>query len=284
MNAHKDHGHSPRLRRNLWKRTATAARAPKTLKLVCPEWRILVQINQESLPTGGLPCSAWERGVNPQGLLPSPRPQEAGGGRITARARQGGVAMKHLTWAVVVVGLLVAGSTLPAEAAGSRGGGGRGGGTQWHTGSPRGGRGWHTGSPRWHGGVHSGGGGWHGGPRVFIGGGPRMVGGSRGTGPRPTPTMPRRPWWSRRRPRGTSSRHPRLRRRPPGTTARTRGRTTRTSRNAPAGGCRWCRSQAHRAPKRRPPVAAIAGAVPLARGPPRRVQASRWVVSELVLQ
>ena len=171
MNARRDHGHSPRLRRNLWKRTATAARAPKTLKLVCPEWRILVQINQESLPTGGLPCSAWERGVNPQGLLPSPRPQEAGGGRITARARQGGVAMKHLTWAVVVVGLLVAGSTLPAEAAGSRGGGGRGGGTQWHTGSPRGGRGWHTGSPRWHGGVHSGGGGWHGGTRVFIGGG-----------------------------------------------------------------------------------------------------------------
>ena len=67
--------------------------------------------------------------------------------------------MKHLTWAIAMVGVLVAGSTLPAEAASGRGGGGRSGGS-----------GWHTGSPRWHGGVHSGGGGWHGGPRVFIGG------------------------------------------------------------------------------------------------------------------
>ena len=90
--------------------------------------------------------------------------------------------MKHLTWASVVVGLLVAGCALPAEAADGRGGGvHRGGsgshvgsprvGTRSHVGSHRVGSGWHPGSPRWGGGVHSGGGGWHGGTRVVIGGG-----------------------------------------------------------------------------------------------------------------
>ena len=58
---------------------------------------------------------------------------------------RGGLAMKHMTqmaWAILVVGVLLAGTIGLAEAAG-----GRGGGSRWH------------------------GGGWHGGPRVFIGGG-----------------------------------------------------------------------------------------------------------------
>ncbi len=101
--------------------------------------------------------------------------------------------MKHMTWAIVVVGLVVAGCALPAEAAGGRGGGVQRGGSGWntgsprmgtgsHVGSPRMGTGWHAGSPRmgtgshvgspqWGGGFHSGGGGWYGGTRVFIGGG-----------------------------------------------------------------------------------------------------------------
>lgn len=68
--------------------------------------------------------------------------------------------MKQMTWAIVVVGLLLAGPTLPADAAGGRGGGFRGGGG-----------GGHAGGPRWGGGFHGGGSGWHGGTRVFIGGG-----------------------------------------------------------------------------------------------------------------
>ncbi len=57
--------------------------------------------------------------------------------------------MKQIAWVIVVVGLLLAVSTFPAEAGGGRGGGFHGGG----------------------GGSHRGGAGWHGGTRVFIGGG-----------------------------------------------------------------------------------------------------------------
>ncbi len=79
--------------------------------------------------------------------------------------------MMHVTGAIVVVGLLLAGATLPAEAAGARGGGGRGGIHGWHPGSPRTGSAWHPRRP-WGGrGFHRGGAGWQGGPGVFIGGG-----------------------------------------------------------------------------------------------------------------
>ena len=90
--------------------------------------------------------------------------------------------MKLLTGAIVVVGLLLAGSTLPAGAAGARGGG-----SGWHSGSPRGGSGFHSagggwrvgtrGGPGWHPGrpwqgnsFPRGGGGWRGGPGVISGG------------------------------------------------------------------------------------------------------------------
>ena len=69
--------------------------------------------------------------------------------------------MKQMTWAIVVVGLLLAGSTLPVEAAGG-GGGYHGGG-----GGYSGGGGYHGGGGGWHGG--GGGWGWHGGGGVIVG-------------------------------------------------------------------------------------------------------------------
>ncbi len=78
--------------------------------------------------------------------------------------------MKQIIWAIVAAGLLVAGSILPAEAAGGRGGGFHGGGSRWHAGAPQGGARFHGGSARWAGGGFHGGSGWHGGSRVFIGG------------------------------------------------------------------------------------------------------------------
>jgi hypothetical protein len=65
--------------------------------------------------------------------------------------------MKHMTWAIVVIGLLLAGSTLPAEAAGGGGGFHGGGG------------GYHGGGGGYHGGGYHGGG--YGGTGVYIGGG-----------------------------------------------------------------------------------------------------------------
>jgi hypothetical protein len=69
--------------------------------------------------------------------------------------------MKHMTWAIVVVGLLLAGSTLPVEAAG--GGGGFHGGGGGYSGGGR----YHGGGGGWHGG--GGGWGWHGGGVVIVG-------------------------------------------------------------------------------------------------------------------
>jgi hypothetical protein len=84
--------------------------------------------------------------------------------------------MKQMSWAIVVIGLLLAGSTLAAEAAGG-GGGYHGGGGGYHGG----GGGYHGGG----GGYHGGGGGYHGGgygaPGRYLGGG---VGGGGGGGTR----------------------------------------------------------------------------------------------------
>ena len=83
--------------------------------------------------------------------------------------------MKHMTWAILMVGLLVVGSALPAAAAG---GGSRsgfpGGGSGWSGGAPRGsawvgGGGFHGSGFQGGHGFH--GDGFHGGTRVFIGGG-----------------------------------------------------------------------------------------------------------------
>jgi hypothetical protein len=62
--------------------------------------------------------------------------------------------MKHMTWAIVVIGLLLADSTFSAEAAGGGGG--------FHD---RGERGYGGGN-----GYHGGGGRWHGATGVYIGG------------------------------------------------------------------------------------------------------------------
>ena len=112
-----------------------------------PEGSIIAQRDQKTRPKGGCPAPAG-RGAPVR---------EACGYRRGRRKRQeadtalghgtGGLAMKHMTWAIVVVGLLVAGSTLPVEAAG--GGGGYSGG----------------------GGFHGGGGGFHGGFHGYGGGG-----------------------------------------------------------------------------------------------------------------
>lgn len=76
--------------------------------------------------------------------------------------------MKHMTWAIVVVGLLVAGSTLPVEAAGGGGGfHGGGGGYSGGGGYHGGGGGWHGGGGGYHGGR--GGWGWYGGGGVIVG-------------------------------------------------------------------------------------------------------------------
>ena len=117
----------------------------------CPRGCALVQLREGRGRVRGLPPSA-----GPQGIV-EPEPP-LGRGR-------GGLAMKQIMWALVLIGLLLVGSTLPAEvAAGGPGGGGGGarsaGGGGWHGGGPRGGGGW-----------YGGGGGWYGGPRVFIGGG-----------------------------------------------------------------------------------------------------------------
>ena len=99
--------------------------------------------------------------------------------------------MKRVAWALMVVGMFVAGSSVLAEAADGPGGGAHRGGSGWQAGSPRGGGGshvrhprvgsarhpggswrgsrWHTGSHWHHGSFHSGGWRWHGGTRVFIG-------------------------------------------------------------------------------------------------------------------
>ncbi len=77
--------------------------------------------------------------------------------------------MKQIIWVIVVGGLLVAGSILPAEAVGGRGGGFHGD-RRWHGGAPRGGARFHGGGARWGGHGFHGGSRWHGGTRVFIGG------------------------------------------------------------------------------------------------------------------
>ena len=82
--------------------------------------------------------------------------------------------MKHMTWAIVVVGLLLVGSAIPTEAAGGGPGGFHGGGSGGSGGAPRGsawvgGGGFHGGGFQGGHGFH--GGGFHGGTRVFIGGG-----------------------------------------------------------------------------------------------------------------
>ena len=108
---------------------------------------------------GGLPCTARERAADLRGVLPSTRPQETEGARTTARARQGELAMKHMTWAIVVVGLLVVGSALPAAAAGGGSRGGfHGGGSGSSGGAPRG--------SAWVGGGGFHGGGFQGGHRA----------------------------------------------------------------------------------------------------------------------
>ena len=66
--------------------------------------------------------------------------------------------MKQMTWAIVAIGILLAGSIFPAEARGGRGSGFHGGGGRSHAGSFRGGHGFH--GSRFHGGT-----------RVFIGAG-----------------------------------------------------------------------------------------------------------------
>jgi len=111
--------------------------------------------------------------------------------------------MKQIMWALVVIGLLLVGSAIPAEvAAGAPGGGFHGGGARsaggggWHGASPQGagawygggggayrggGGAWYGGGARYYGGggryyggggrYYGGGGGWYGGTRVYIGGG-----------------------------------------------------------------------------------------------------------------
>ena len=102
--------------------------------------------------------------------------------------------MKKIMWALVLIGLLLVGSAVPAEvAAGGPGGGGggarsagggfHGGGTGW-----TGGGGYRGGAPGWGGGYRGPGYGWggayrgaypyrYGGTRVFIGGGVGWWGG-----------------------------------------------------------------------------------------------------------
>jgi hypothetical protein len=191
--------------------------------------------------------------------------------------------MKHMTWAIVVIGLLVAGCALPAEAAGGRGGGVHRGGSGSHVGSPRMGSRSHAGSPRMGRRSHAGS------PRVGSGWHTEVLGGVvRGTGkPSVGRRLPQRRRWvawghaglhwgwpgvvgarlvgralpllcraARGVKAGTHGVHPAgaaPRSRPTGTTAQTRGRTTRTSRNAPAGGCRWCQRQPPRTASRRTP-------------------------------
>jgi hypothetical protein len=70
--------------------------------------------------------------------------------------------MKLMIWVIAVVGLVVAGSIQPAEAASGHGGGGFHGGGGSH------GSGWHGGGGSHGGGWHGHGG--HGGTHVFIGG------------------------------------------------------------------------------------------------------------------
>jgi len=87
--------------------------------------------------------------------------------------------MKHIISAIVMVGVLVVGSTFPAEARGGRGGGFHGGGGRSHAGSFRGGHGFHGtgfrgGSLRGSHGFHGSrfhGSRLHGGTRVVIGAG-----------------------------------------------------------------------------------------------------------------
>ena len=74
--------------------------------------------------------------------------------------------MKKIMWALVLMGLLLVGSAVPAEVAaggpGGRGGGARAAGGGFHGGGVRwAGGGWRGGAPGWHGG-------WHGGTRVVI--------------------------------------------------------------------------------------------------------------------
>jgi hypothetical protein len=104
--------------------------------------------------------------------------------------------MKHMMWALVVTGLFLVGSVIPAEAArGGPGGGGGGarsaGSGAWYGGSPRGGSGWYRGGGAWYGAsprggggyYHGGSGGRYGGTRVFIGGGLGWWGGPGWGGP-----------------------------------------------------------------------------------------------------
>jgi len=162
--------------------------------------------------------------------------------------------MKQMAWAIMAVGVLVADSGILAEAAGGRGDGGRrgdAGGMRevlgWTVGGLReilgrvvrgtrgalGGPGTSTAEAR-------GGRGARGSSSGAASDGGDPVGGAHRTG-----TMSRHPWWSSRRLRSTS-RHRRPRHRTTGTTARAQGHTTRTSRIAPAGGCRWCRRRPSR--------------------------------------
>ena len=77
--------------------------------------------------------------------------------------------MKKIMWTLVLIGLLLVGSAVPAEvAAGGPGGGYHGGGAR------SAGGGFHGGGVRWVGGAYHGGGPYpyrYGGTRVFIGGG-----------------------------------------------------------------------------------------------------------------
>ena len=89
--------------------------------------------------------------------------------------------MKQIAWAIVVVGVLLAGSTLSAEAGAGPAGGYRGGGGGVHGGGAgwTGGGGYRGGAPGW-GGAYRGGGPYpyrYGGTRVFIGGGVGWWGG-----------------------------------------------------------------------------------------------------------
>jgi hypothetical protein len=76
--------------------------------------------------------------------------------------------MRQMALAIVIVGVLVAGAALSAEAGGGRAGGFHGGRSGWHGGGFRGSHGFHRGGARWGHGIH--GRRFHGGTRVFIGG------------------------------------------------------------------------------------------------------------------
>jgi len=162
--------------------------------------------------------------------------------------------MKHITWAIVMIGLLLLAPLSPrgaggvaATTAGWRGYAGVAATTA--------GRGYHAGC----GGMEA---------REFTLGVAWVVGWwDPAGGTRPTPTIPRRPWWSSRRPRSTSSRRPRPRSRPTGTTAE-REAYYPYVRECPADGCKWCRNQPiwpldvgspENRPwgERRPPLAAV---------------------------